>query len=252
MMQRVYHLNQLQIGNLCQKFWIKAKNNIKRWKRWDYKKSRRQRSEYYLVPDTILSVKDGQKISAGDVLARLPKETSKTKDITGGLPRVAELFEARRPKDSAIIAENDGVIEFGKEVRGKQKISIVSSKGETSNYLIPKGKHVNFNQGEKIKKGEYLLDGSPAPHDILRILGVEKLTEYFVSEVQEVYRLQGVVINDKHIVTIVRQMLKRVELKDPGDSELLVGEVIDLLDINSINEKLRADKRDQQYLREFY
>ena len=135
------------------------------------------------------------------------------------------------------------MIEFGKEVRGKQKISIVSSSGETSNYLIPKGKHVNFNQGEKIKKGEYLLDGSPAPHDILRILGVEKLTEYFVSEVQEVYRLQGVVINDKHIETIVRQMLKRVEVKDPGDSELLVGEVIDLLDINVINEKLKNDKK---------
>ena len=207
------------------------------------KKADGNEARYYLVPDTILSVKDGQKISAGDVLARLPKETSKTKDITGGLPRVAELFEARRPKDSAIIAENDGVIEFGKEVRGKQKISIVSSKGETSNYLIPKGKHVNFNQGEKIKKGEYLLDGSPAPHDILRILGVEKLTEYFVSEVQEVYRLQGVVINDKHIETIVRQMLKKVEVKDPGDSELLLGEIIDLNDIKVINEKLSNDKK---------
>ena len=116
-------------------------------------------------------------------------------------------------------------------------------KGETSNYLIPKGKHVNFNQGEKIKKGEYLLDGSPAPHDILRILGVEKLTEYFVSEVQEVYRLQGVVINDKHIETIVRQMLKKVEVKDPGDSELLLGEIIDLNDIKVINEKLSNDKK---------
>ncbi len=207
------------------------------------KKADGNEARYYLVPDTILSVKDGQKVSAGDVLARLPKETSKTKDITGGLPRVAELFEARRPKDSAIIAENDGVIEFGKEVRGKQKISIVSTKGETSNYLIPKGKHVNFNQGEKIKKGEYLLDGSPAPHDILRILGVEKLTEYFVSEVQEVYRLQGVVINDKHIETIVRQMLKKVEVKDPGDSELLFGEIIDLNDIKNINEKLTEDKK---------
>ncbi len=207
------------------------------------KKADGNEARYYLVPDTILSVKDGQKISAGDVLARLPKETSKTKDITGGLPRVAELFEARRPKDSAIIAENDGVIEFGKEVRGKQKISIVSSKGETSNYLIPKGKHVNFNQGEKIKKGEYLLDGSPAPHDILRILGVERLTEYFVSEVQEVYRLQGVVINDKHIETIVRQMLKKVEVKDPGDSELLLGEIIDFNDIKVINEKLSNEKK---------
>ena len=200
-------------------------------------------ARYYLVPDSILSVKDGQKVSAGDVLARLPKETSKTKDITGGLPRVAELFEARRPKDSAIIAENDGVIEFGKEVRGKQKISIVSTKGETSNYLIPKGKHVNFNQGEKIKRGEYLLDGSPAPHDILRILGVEKLTEYFVNEVQEVYRLQGVVINDKHIETIVRQMLKKVEIKEPGDSDLLLGEIIDLLDIQKMNDELVKDNK---------
>ena len=207
------------------------------------KKADGNEARYYLVPDTILSVKDGQKVSAGDVLARLPKETSKTKDITGGLPRVAELFEARRPKDSAIIAENDGIIEFGKEVRGKQKISIVSSTGESSSYLIPKGKHVNFNQGEKIKKGEYLLDGSPAPHDILRILGVEKLTEYFVSEVQEVYRLQGVVINDKHIETIVRQMLKKVEIKNPGDTDYLLGEIIDLVEIEKINEKLRKIKR---------
>jgi len=128
-------------------------------------------------------------------------------------------------------------------VRGKQKISIVSTNGETSNYLIPKGKHVNFNQGEKIKKGEYLLDGAPLPHDILRVLGVEKLTEYFVTEVQEVYRLQGVVINDKHIEVIVRQMLKRVEVKNPGDSELLLGEVIDLLDMNKINDDLRKDKK---------
>jgi DNA-directed RNA polymerase subunit beta' len=185
------------------------------------KKADGNEARYYLVPDSILSVQDGQKISAGDVLARLPKETSKTKDITGGLPRVAELFEARRPKDSAIIAENDGTIQFGKEVRGKQKISIVTDKGETSNYLIPKGKHTNFNQGEKIKKGEYLLDGAPAPHDILRILGVEALTEYFVTEVQEVYRMQGMVINDKHIETIVRQMLKKIEIKDSGDSGFL-------------------------------
>jgi DNA-directed RNA polymerase subunit beta' len=197
-------------------------------------------ARYFLVPDSILSVKDGQKISAGDVLARLPKETSKTKDITGGLPRVAELFEARKPKDSAIIAENDGVIEFGKEIRGKQKISIVSPKGESSNYLIPKGKHVNFNQGEKIKKGEYLLDGSPLPHDILRILGVERLTEYFVTEVQEVYRLQGVIINDKHIETIVRQMLKKVEIKEPGDTDYLLNETVDLIDMVKINEDLKA------------
>ena len=187
-----------------------------------------------------LSVKMGKRYR--QTCCTFTKETSKTKDITGGLPRVAELL-ARKPKDSAIIAENDGVIEFGKEVRGKQKISIVSTNGEISNYLIPKGKHVNFNQGEKIKKGEYLLDGAPLPHDILRVLGVEKLTEYFVTEVQEVYRLQGVVINDKHIEVIVRQMLKRVEVKNPGDSELLLGEVIDLLDMNKINDDLRKDKK---------
>ena len=151
------------------------------------KKADDNEARYYLVPDSILSVNDGQQVSAGDVLARLPKGTSKTKDITGGLPRVAELFEARKPKDSAIIAENDGAIEFGKELRGKLKVSIVTPEGASSSYLIPKGKHINFNAGEKIKKGEYLLDGSPAPHDILRILGVEALTEYFVNEVQEVY-----------------------------------------------------------------
>ena len=177
----------------------------------------KRQAVYRLPVGSNITVVEGSTINYGTVVAKVQRESTKTKDITGGLPRVAELFEARRPKDSAIIAENDGVIEFGKEVRGKQKISIVSNNGERSNYLITKGKHVNFNQGEKIKKGEYLLDGSPDPHDILRILGVEKLTEYFVSEVQEVYRLQGVVINDKHIETIVRQMLKRVEIKDPGD-----------------------------------
>ena len=207
------------------------------------KKADDNEARYYLVPDSILSVKDGQKISAGDVLARLPKETSKTKDITGGLPRVAELFEARRPKDSAIIAENDGTIQFGKEVRGKQKVSIVMKDGVSSNYLIPKGKHINFNQGENIKKGEYLLDGSPAPHDILRILGVESLTEYFISEVQEVYRMQGVVINDKHIETILRQMLKKIEVKESGDSNLLPGEIIDRNRFDTMNDKLKSENK---------
>ena len=205
------------------------------------KKADENEARYYLVPDSILSVNDGQEVFAGDVLARLPKETSKTKDITGGLPRVAELFEARRPKDSAIIAENDGKIEFGKELRGKLKVTIVSEEGLSSSYLIPKGKHINFNQGESIKKGEYLLDGSPAPHDILRILGIEALTEYFVNEVQEVYRLQGVIINDKHIETILRQMLKKVEVKKSGDSKLLLGEVIDKLEFDAVNEKLKKD-----------
>jgi DNA-directed RNA polymerase subunit beta' len=206
------------------------------------KKADDNEARYYLVPDTVLSVNDGQKISAGDVLARLPKATSKTKDITGGLPRVAELFEARRPKDSAIIAENDGVIQFGKELRGKQKVSIAKGDGKlSSSYLIPKGKHINFNEGEKIKKGEYLLDGSPAPHDILRILGIEELTQYFTNEVQEVYRLQGVVINDKHIETILRQMLKKVEIKSSGDSKYLLGEIVDKIQLDEENENLKKD-----------
>ena len=166
---------------------------------------------------------------------------SKTKDITGGLPRVAELFEARKAKDSAIIAENDGKVLFGKEVRGKQRVSIQSENNESSNYLIPKGKHINFNQGETIKKGEYLLDGQPLPHDILRILGIEELTEYFVNQVQEVYRLQGVVINDKHIETILRQMLKKIEVKESGDSDLLPGEIIDRIKFDDLNEKLKND-----------
>ncbi len=205
------------------------------------KKADDNEARYYLVPDSILSVKDGQKISAGDVIARLPKETTKTKDITGGLPRVAELFEARKAKDSAIIAENDGKVIFGKEVRGKQRVTIESENGDTSSYLIPKGKHINFNQGEKIKKGEYLLDGQPLPHDILRILGIEELTEYFVNQVQDVYRLQGVIINDKHIEVILRQMLKKIEVKTQGDSSLLPGEIIDRIRFENINEELVKD-----------
>jgi DNA-directed RNA polymerase subunit beta' len=204
------------------------------------KKADDNEARYYLVPDSILSVKDGQKISAGDVIARLPKETTKTKDITGGLPRVAELFEARKAKDSAIIAENDGSVIFGKEVRGKQRVTIEAENGETSSYLIPKGKHINFNQGEKIKKGEYLLDGQPLPHDILRILGIEELTEYFVNQVQDVYRLQGVIINDKHIEVILRQMLKKIEVKESGDSKLLPGEVLDRIKFETMNEELVA------------
>ncbi len=205
------------------------------------KKADDNEARYYLVPDSILSVKDGAKISAGDVIARLPKETTKTKDITGGLPRVAELFEARKAKDSAIIAENDGSVIFGKEVRGKQRVTIEAENGDTSSYLIPKGKHINFNQGEKIKKGEYLLDGQPLPHDILRILGIEELTEYFVNQVQDVYRLQGVIINDKHIETILRQMLKKIEVKETGDSKLLPGEIIDRIKFETMNEELVAD-----------
>ena len=208
------------------------------------KKADDNEARYYLVPDSILSIKDGQKVYAGDVIARLPKETTKTKDITGGLPRVAELFEARKAKDSAIIAENDGQVVFGKEVRGKQRISIVPEDGnEPSNYLIPKGKHINFNPGEKIKKGEYLLDGQPLPHDILRIMGIKDLTEYFVNQVQEVYRLQGVIINDKHIETILRQMLKKIEVKSSGDSTYLPGEIVDKIKFENANEQLKSENK---------
>ena len=169
------------------------------------------------------------------------KKQLKQKILQEDYPRVAELFEARKAKDSAIIAENDGQVLFGKEVRGKQKISIQPEDGEASNYLIPKGKHINFNQGEKIKKGEYLLDGQPLPHDILRILGIKDLTEYFVNQVQEVYRLQGVIINDKHIETILRQMLKKIEVKVSGDSSYLPGEMIDRIKFDITNEKLVAE-----------
>ena len=202
-------------------------------------------ARYYLSPETILSIADGDKVNAGDVLARLPKATSKTKDITGGLPRVAELFEARKPKDGAIIAESDGEIIFGKEIRGKQKITIRGQDGIETNYLIPKGKQINYNPGEKITKGEYLLDGSPAPHDILRILGVELLTDYFVNEVQDVYRLQGVVINDKHIEVILRQMLRKLEVRDPGESSLLAGEIMDKIDAKHLNAKLKSEGKKQ-------
>ena len=202
-------------------------------------------ARYYLSPETVLSIADGDKVNAGDVLARLPKATSKTKDITGGLPRVAELFEARKPKDGAIIAESDGEIIFGKEIRGKQKITIQGKDGVETNYLIPKGKQINYNPGEKITKGEYLLDGSPAPHDILRILGIEALTDYFVNEVQDVYRLQGVMINDKHIEVILRQMLRKLEVRDPGESSMLAGEVMDKIDAKHLNDKLKAEGKKQ-------
>ena len=164
--------------------------------------------------DAILSVEDGQQIEAGDVIARIPREGAKTKDITGGLPRVAELFEARRPKDHAIIAEIDGTVRFGKDYKNKRRITIEpSAEGvEKREYMIPKGKHIPVQEGDLISKGDFVMDGNPAPHDILAILGVEALADYMISEVQEVYRLQGVRINDKHIEVIVRQMLQKWEI----------------------------------------
>ena len=168
-------------------------------------------------------------MQAGDVLARIPLESAKTRDITGGLPRVAELFEARRPKDHAIIAEISGRVEFGRDYKNKRRIRIVPQEegAEAVEYLIPKGKHLPVQEGDFIEKGEYIMDGNPAPHDILDIKGVEELASYLVNEIQEVYRLQGVNINDKHIEVIVRQMLQKVEITDTGKSTLLVGEQVD-------------------------
>jgi DNA-directed RNA polymerase subunit beta' len=202
-------------------------------------------ARYLLSVDAILSVEDGADIKAGDVLARIPTEGAKTRDITGGLPRVAELFEARRPKDHAIIAEVSGKVEFGRDYKNKRRIIIRPPEdgAEPVEYLIPKGKHVSVQEGDFIEKGEYLLDGNPAPHDILRINGVEQLAAYLVKEIQDVYRLQGVRINDKHIEVIVRQMLQKVEIEDGGDTTYLPGEQLDWVEYEEINDKLIAEKQ---------
>ncbi len=195
-------------------------------------------ARYFLAPDSILSVENGAEVQAGDVIARIPREGSKTRDITGGLPRVAELFEARRPKDHAIIAENDGRVEFGKDYKAKRRVIVKNDEtGEATEYLVPKGKHVSVQEGDFVRRGDPLVDGPRVPHDILKVLGVEALSEYLVNEIQDVYRLQGVKINDKHIEVIVRQMLQKVEVLDPGDTTYLVGEQVDRLELEAENEK---------------
>ena len=196
---------------------------------------------YQMSVDAILSVEDGQDIRPGDVIARIPREGAKTKDITGGLPRVAELFEARRPKDHAIIAETDGYVRFGKDYKNKRRITVepVDETLTPIEYMIPKGKHIPVQEGDFVQKGDYIMDGNPAPHDILRILGVEALANYMIDEVQEVYRLQGVKINDKHIEVIVRQMLQKLEILDSGDTTLLKGEHVDKQELEEENLKAR-------------
>lgn len=198
-------------------------------------------ARYYLSVDAVLNVDNGSEIKVGDVIARIPRESSKTKDITGGLPRVAELFEARHPKDQAIISDVDGMVEFGKDYKAKQRIMVVPTKGEPIEYLIPKGRHLVVQDGDIVKKGDMLVEGTPAPHDILRVLGVEKLAEYLVKEVQDVYRLQGVKINDKHIEVIVSQMLRKVEITVPGDTTFLVGEQVDRDVFEEENAKVLAE-----------
>jgi DNA-directed RNA polymerase subunit beta' len=196
-------------------------------------------ARYGLSVDAILSVEDGATVRAGDVLARLPTEGAKTRDITGGLPRVAELFEARKPKESAVLAEDDGFVEFGKDYKNKRRVIVKprNEKLEPTEYLIPKGKHISVREGDFVEKGDYIVEGNPSPHDILRIKGVEELATYLVKEIQDVYRLQGVKINDKHIEVIVRQMMQKMEITDGGDTTLLAGEQVDLLEMQDANKK---------------
>ncbi len=196
-------------------------------------------SNYPMSIDSILSVEDGQEVSAGQVIARIPKESSKTKDITGGLPRVAELFEARKPKDPAIMCEIDGKVSFGKDYKNKRRVIITDIENDSNfEILIPRSKYLNVQEGDFVKKGDILVEGTPVPHDILRILGIEELARYLVREVQSVYKLQGVYINDKHIETIARQMLQKVLIKDPGDSNLIIGEQIQRRDALKLNKIL--------------
>jgi DNA-directed RNA polymerase subunit beta' len=184
-------------------------------------------------------VQDNQEVHAGDVLARIPRESTKTHDITGGLPRVAELFEARKPKEAAVLAEVDGFVEFGKDYKNKRRVIVnpKNEKLEPVEYLIPKGKHISVREGDFVEKGDYIVEGNPSPHDILRIKGVEELAIYLVKEIQDVYRLQGVKINDKHIEVIVRQMMQKMEILDGGDTTLLAGEQVDLLEMKEANAK---------------
>ncbi|MDN5929207.1 MAG: DNA-directed RNA polymerase subunit beta', partial [Hyphomicrobiales bacterium] len=197
-------------------------------------------ARFLLSVEAILSVEPGAHVKPGDVIARIPMESAKTKDITGGLPRVAELFEARRPKDHAVIAEIDGTIRFGRDYKNKRRIMIEPHDAtlEPVEYLIPKGKPFHLQDGDTIEKGDYILDGNPAPHDILAIKGVEALASYLVNEIQEVYRLQGVTINDKHIEVIVRQMLQKVEITVQGDSTYIPGDHVDMIELDEVNERL--------------
>src|SRR5271167_1179533 len=194
-------------------------------------------ARYALPVESIISYEPGAQVHSGDVIARISINSAKTRDITGGLPRVAELFEARRPKDHAIIAEISGTIRFGKDFKNKQRLTIEPSEegAEAVEYLIPKSKHIHLQDGDVIEKGEYIVDGNPAPHDILAIKGVEELAAYLVNEIQEVYRLQGVLINDKHIEVIVRQMLQKVDVVDPGDTDFLSGEQVDQAELDEAN-----------------
>nr|WP_321394712.1 hypothetical protein [uncultured Desulfuromusa sp.] len=198
-------------------------------------------ARYMLPIGANIFVEEGATLHAGSILAKIPRETTKTKDITGGLPRVAELFEARKPKELAVISEIDGVVSYGKDSKGKRKIIVTPDIGDPAEYLIPKGKHISVHEGDVIHAGEELVDGSSNPHDILRVLGSKELSKYLVDEVQEVYRLQGVKINDKHIETIVRQMLRKVQINDVGDTNFLIDDQIDRWVFEAENDRVMAE-----------
>ncbi|HMH66730.1 MAG TPA: DNA-directed RNA polymerase subunit beta', partial [Pinirhizobacter sp.] len=201
-------------------------------------------AQYFLPAGAIVSIQNGAEVGVGDVVARIPQETSKTRDITGGLPRVADLFEARKPKEQAILAERSGVVSFGKDTKGKQRLVIKDVDGNEHEELIPKWRQVIVFEGEHVEKGETVVDGEPNPHDILRLLGVQPLAAYLTKEIQDVYRLQGVKINDKHIEAIIRQMLRKVEITDPGESHYLRGEQVERVRINAENN--RAASRNER------
>ena len=197
-------------------------------------------AQYVLPPEAIVSLQDGFAVGVGDVIARIPQESSKTRDITGGLPRVADLFEARKPKEPAVMAQASGAVSFGKETKGKQRLVITQENGQTVEELIPKWRHVDVFEGEHVDKGEVVVDGELNPHDILALLGISALAEYLVQEIQDVYRLQGVKINDKHIEVIIRQMLRKVEISDPGDTNMLRGEQVERARLYEVNEEMQA------------
>jgi len=198
-------------------------------------------AQYLLQSGSIVGTHDGQEVAVGDIIARIPQESSKTRDITGGLPRVADLFEARKPKESAVLAEVSGIFSFGKETKGKQRIVITQDDGDSYEELIPKWRHLIVFEGERVEKGETIVDGEPNPHDILRLMGVEALSDYLTKEIQDVYRLQGVKINDKHIEVIVRQMLRKAEIRESGDTRLLMREQLDLVRVMDANAEVEKD-----------
>ena len=197
-------------------------------------------ARYFLPVNAYIVAQSGQEIAVGDVLAKIPRETTKTKDITGGLPRVAELFEARKPKEVAIITETDGTVSFGKDTKGKRRIIVTDDLGEQHEYLVPKGKNITVNEGDYLRAGEPLMDGAANPHDILKIKGEAELARYLVDEIQEVYRLQGVKINDKHIEVVIRQMLRRVKIREVGDTDFLVDEVVEKHRFEEVNRQIQA------------